>query len=91
MVPLPAGWSWAPVARAMPLTSFLKGTAFDPEATRAMGVAFEKACAALQLADRTDPVVGLEAKRIIVLAKAAERKPDRLCEGELNEKRVQRP
>lgn len=49
----------------MPLTSFLKGTAFDPEATRAMGVAFEKACAALQLADRTDPVVELVAKRII--------------------------
>ncbi len=79
------------MARAMPLTSFLKGTAFDPEATRAMGVAFEKACAALQLADRTDPVVELVAKRIIVLAKAGERNPDRLCEGVLKELREQRP
>jgi hypothetical protein len=74
----------------MPLTSFLKGTAFDPEATRAMGVAFEKACAALRLADRTDPVVELVAKRIIVLAKAGERNPDRLCEGVLKEFRGQR-
>ena len=69
------------MARAMPLTSFLKGTAFDPEATRAMGVAFEKACTALQLV----------AKRIIVLAKAGERNPDRLCEGVLKELREQRP
>ena len=75
----------------MPLTSFLKGTAFDPEATRAMGVAFEKACTALQLADRTDPVVELVAKRIIVLAKAGERNPDRLCEGVLKEFRERRP
>ena len=31
MLPSPAGWSWAPVARAMPLTSVPKGTALIPK------------------------------------------------------------
>jgi hypothetical protein len=69
----------------MPLTPFLKGIAFNPEATRAMGVAFEKVCAALRLVDRADPIVELVAKKIIELAQQGELNPDLLCEGVLKE------
>jgi hypothetical protein len=48
-----------------------------------MGIAFEMTCVALR-ANRTDPVAETIAKRIIELAKDAERNPDRLCDGALN-------
>ena len=38
----------------MPITPFLDGLKFDPEAKRVMGVAFEMARIALRLADRGD-------------------------------------
>jgi hypothetical protein len=39
---------------------------------------------ALQLADRTDPIAEIVAKKIIELAKGGERNPDRPCDGALN-------
>ena len=57
----------------------------DPETKRVMGIAFEMTLVALRLADRSDLVNGVIAKRIIKLAKAGERDPERLCDGALKE------
>jgi hypothetical protein len=66
----------------MPIRSYLDGHRFDPETVRLMGIAFEMALVALQ---RTDGVVNPTreaiAQKIIVLARAGERDPERLCEG----------
>jgi hypothetical protein len=49
-----------------------------------MGVAFDNACRALRLSDRTDRATELVAKKIIELAQRGERDPHRLCSGVLN-------
>jgi hypothetical protein len=67
----------------MPIRAYLDGHQFDAETTRVMGIAFELACVALKLADRKDLATEMVAKRIIVLATAGERDPDRLCDGAL--------
>ncbi len=54
-----------------------------------MGLAFEIARAALRLPDGSAPSNATIAKKIIELAKAGERDPDRLCEGALKELRDQ--
>jgi hypothetical protein len=71
----------------MPITPFLAGLDFDAEATRAMGLAFKKACAALGLADRSDPLTTMVADKIIAAARAGERDPERLCAATLRELR----
>jgi hypothetical protein len=54
--------------------------------TRVMGVAFEVACVALQLRDRSDPAItAMLAEKIIVLAKSGERRATALCERALSE------
>jgi hypothetical protein len=63
----------------MPITPFLAGHAFDPEAIEAMSVAFRSACHKLGLNDRDDPLNGLVAKRIIALAQTGMRDPSTLC------------
>jgi hypothetical protein len=75
----------------MPITQFLDGFKFDPEAKRVMGVAFEMTRAALRLTDRDDPVIAIVAKKIIELAKEGERNPDLLCERVLNDLRAPPP
>jgi hypothetical protein len=69
---------------------FLGGhSAFDPEATHAMSVAFEKACRILKLDDAHAREA--VAARIIELARSGERDPERLCENALrgaNKRRV---
>lgn len=62
----------------MPITPFLEHEAFDPEATRAMGIAFENSCKALGLADRADPITGIIAKKIIELTRSGIRDSARL-------------
>jgi hypothetical protein len=52
---------------------------FEPETTRAMGIAFERACTELRLSDQSDPISKLLADRIIELARLGERNPDELC------------
>ncbi len=64
----------------MPTTPFLAQDSFDPDATRAMGIAFERACQSLRLADITDPMTGLVAAKIIEAAAAGERDAVRLHE-----------
>jgi hypothetical protein len=56
----------------MPLDPFLELGAFGPEATAAMGEAFEAACKELHDADKTEPVRKLIARRIISAARRGE-------------------
>ena len=62
----------------MPLTPFLKGATFEPEAIEAMSAAFEAVCASLQLLDRTDPVTEIVARKIIEVTGTGERDPERI-------------
>jgi hypothetical protein len=59
----------------MPIRAHLDGQTFDAETIRVMGLAFEMALA----------------RRIMDLAKAGERDPERLCEGVLYEFRASPP
>jgi hypothetical protein len=70
----------------LPIGQFLNGENFDPETTHAMGVAFELACVALQLRNRSDPATtAMVAQKIIALAKAGERCATALCDRALIE------
>jgi hypothetical protein len=69
----------------MPIRPYLDGHKFDPETIRVMGVAFEMALVALRLIGRGNLANEALAQKIIALAKAGERDPERLCEGALHE------
>ena len=71
----------------MPIYRMLDGGAFDPTAVNAMTRAYEQAIAALDLADRSDPICELIAKRIIEHGRRGERDPIRLCQVVLEELR----
>ena len=58
---------------------------FGPDATRAMGSAFDKACRSLQNNGQANVVREIIAKRIIDLARDGERDPDHLCDATLQE------
>jgi hypothetical protein len=75
----------------MPITEYLDGHSFDPESRRVMGVALEMARAAVRLADQTDAITEILAKRIIALAKDGLRDPNLLCEWALDELHGQPP
>ncbi len=62
-----------------PVTPIFEEAAFDPETTRAMGVAYAKLCAELGVAKCADPLNTRIAEAIIQVARTAERDPDRLC------------
>ena len=66
----------------MPITPYLDGQRFDPEAKRILGLAFEMTCIALRIGDCDDGIKQAIADKIIDLAKAGERSPDVLCEQE---------
>jgi hypothetical protein len=74
------------------LAIILDGHRFDPETVRLMGIAFEMALVALQ---RTygivNPTREAVAQKIIALAKAGERDPERLCEEGLQALRPKPP
>jgi hypothetical protein len=53
---------------------------FDDSATRAMGEAFDAACAELQDSNLPKLVCGIIAERIVDAAKRGERDPIRLCD-----------
>ena len=68
----------------MPIRHYLQGHRFDAETARLLGVAFEMALVPLQRADRVaSPTRHGVAQKIIELAKAGERDPERLCDGAL--------
>ena len=69
----------------MPITEFLYGSPFDPEGRRVISVAYELSRAALHCGNRDSIADKIVADKIIELAKAGERNPDRLCELALND------
>jgi hypothetical protein len=58
---------------------------FGPDATRAMGAAFDKACRSLQNGDQANVVREIIAKHIIDLARDGECDPDQLCDATLRD------
>ena len=66
------------------LTAFSKTLSFDPETTKGMGLAFDKARQQLGLSEKVDPVTQVLAERIIDLASAGERDAKRLQEHALS-------
>jgi hypothetical protein len=71
---------------SMAIRAYLDGHNFDGETIRQMGIAFEMALASLRATpDCNDPIRAAFAQRIIALAKAGERDPERLCEGALRQ------
>ena len=72
------------VQSAMPIRHYLQGHRFDPETARLLGLAFEMAIVSLQHVDGlVAPTRDLVAQKIIELAIAGERDPERLCDGVL--------
>jgi hypothetical protein len=69
----------------MPIRPHLDGQKFDSETIRVMGLAYEMALIALRLADRGDLANEVVARKIMDLAKAGERDPERLCDGVMKE------
>jgi hypothetical protein len=69
----------------MPIRFYLDGHhKFDGETIRLTGIAFEMALASLGATPGCDdPIRAAMAQRILALAQAGERDPDRLCEGAL--------
>ena len=65
----------------MPITLLEIKTAFGPEDTAAMTVAFEEALKRLNVTDREAHMAISVAKKIVRLAKRGERNPTRLTEG----------
>jgi len=65
---------------SMPLTPFLKGASFDPQAIEAMTAAFEAVCRSLQLVDRTDPLTEIVARKVIEVGGRGERDPEQIRE-----------
>jgi hypothetical protein len=57
---------------------------FDPAATHVMGEAFDCACRSLRGIGQVGSVREIIAKRIIEVARAGERHPDRLCDYALH-------
>jgi hypothetical protein len=72
----------------MPITPFLNGRQFDPEALRILGLAFEQVCIALQVETSDDDVRQAIANKVIEFAKA-EGRPDLLFERVLED--IRRP
>jgi hypothetical protein len=68
----------------MPIRHYLQGHRFDAETVRLLGIAFEMALVAVQHADGVvAPTRDVVAQKIIELAKAGERDPERLCDEAL--------
>ena len=61
------------------LLAFFPSAAFDHNATRAMGKAFDRACYSLHDIGQPDLVREIIAKRIVEVARDGERDPDELC------------
>jgi hypothetical protein len=68
----------------MAIRAYLERQTFDGETIRLMGIAFEMALGSFSATPGfDDPVRAALAHKIIALAKAGDRDPERLCEGDL--------
>ncbi len=56
-------------------------SAFDPEATHTLCLAFDKACSTVAERHRSEFVKELIARRVIALAERGDRDPDKLAEA----------
>ena len=65
----------------MPISTALAEQAFDAEQLRAMGIAFERACASLGLSVAPDRLTDIVADKIIEIARTGESDPARLYEA----------
>ena len=70
---LPGVWSGA-----VPIYRLLENEPFQPEHVALMGNVFDDILHTLGLVDREDPITKMIAKKVIELAQAGERDPDRL-------------
>jgi hypothetical protein len=71
------------MGREMPIAPYLRGKVFDPDATSAMGMAFEKACRRLGLSLTRDAMTESVARVIVDLAEAGETDAERLYQRAL--------
>ena len=62
----------------MPTDRIHDNAAFDPQAVKALAVAYDDACAVLHVIDNSDPGATIVAKKIIEHAQHGERDPIRL-------------
>jgi hypothetical protein len=69
----------------MPISRYLQTAAFDGDATKAMGEAFELALKSASLNDRSDPLAELLAHKIIQVYRLGEHEPAKLSERALKE------
>ena len=69
----------------MPMRFHLNGQRFDPETIRLMGLAYEITLISLRLVDRGDITNDVVARKLIELAKAGERDPERMCDAVLQQ------
>ena len=69
----------------MPLYRLLENSAFTPEMIAVMSVAFEDVCKSLGLAERTDPLRDLVARKVIECAQTGVRDPVQLRDKVLQE------
>jgi hypothetical protein len=70
----------------MPLRAYVDCHGCDAETVRLIGLAFELVVATLRpTPDYADPVREVIARKIVELAQAGERDPERLCEGVLKD------
>ena len=69
----------------MPITAFLHNEAFEPELIEAMSAAFTEACSTLGLADRTDPITEIVARKVIEAAQRGLRTQTALYQSAMQE------
>jgi len=69
----------------MAIYRLLQNSAFEPGLIQVMTTAYEDTCRVLGLADRTDPLTELVAKKIIEIAQTGERDPAALRQRALGE------
>jgi hypothetical protein len=69
----------------MPITPFLAGQAFDPEAIENMSAAFVAACDALRLKVGDEPATRFVAEKVIEFAQRGVRDPNMLWKLTVNE------
>jgi hypothetical protein len=75
----------------VPLYRLLQNCAFEPAAIDAMSAAFEEVCRTLGLAELSDPLRDMVAKKVIEFAQRGERGQARLTELTLAAFRDQSP
>jgi hypothetical protein len=75
----------------MPIYRFLKEAAFDQADIDRMVAAYEAALTLLRLADRSDPICELVARKVIEIARSGESDSAQICARALKELGISLP